>query len=353
MKCKYLFLLLIIASCSEPIPIQSINVQYEVNDNVSFKRIIINCEYTKKGEGRWYKTFCDNEPEGENRRVASAKVFDNSSSIISQKIKAETGEVDHLFIYKFRGNNYSETVLNNQLAEIVKVEKKFNIKFYPPTYGDDGILIGRTDDIYNFYVSEYIKHSKPQAEKKLCGKFHDNIASEISISTRVLPELADVQIYFSDLNKNCTDWSPYLEFEPKFLNPSDGRSLSEIADGKEIKVTIDINPQNHNLENLAKEILKNSPGYCVYKDPYHNTFHISNARRSISNCRSTCFGTVFDANGNYLERDIPIKFQYSVSKYEMNRLRIPLKTLPEDRKIKPRGYYRNGYTSVFSCSWIW
>jgi hypothetical protein len=393
MKCKYLFLVLIVSSCSE-----SINVQYEVNDNVSSEQIIINCGYTKKGDDGWKKTFCDNEPEGENRWVARAKVFDNSTNIIEQKIieppwsiKECTSDETRSKRYKcpigispaqisspyWDGDIYVEggnvikqdvswvydilrrtcivnectykygkkTEIKNQIAE---VEKKFNIKLYPPAYNSGGIVIGSADDIYDFYVSEYSKHSKPQAEKKLCGYSNGRIASNISISGRVLPELTSVEIDFVDSGKSkyCDNWDPYLNIEPIFLNPSDGMSLSEMADGKEIKVIIDINPQNHSLDDLAKEVLKKSPGYCVYKQSGKNKFHIVN-NDNISKCATTCTEHVYDYRGTSILDTIPAKFQYSVSHYEINRGEYDKDDLPEDESGVR--FFGGMWVSSFSC----
>ena len=388
MNCKYLFLVLIVSSCSE-----SINVQYEVNNNVSSEQIIINCEYTKKGDDGWKKTLCDNEIYGErnnyDNRRARAKVFDNSPSIISQNIKqlpwwfkdctydgrdkcpigispaqisssywdediyVEGGAVvqqDVSWVYDILRKatkytyKYSKTEIKNQIAE---VEKKFNIKLYPPALNSGGILIGSADDIYDFYVSEYSKHSKPQAEKKLCDwGYNGEFASNISISTRVLPELALVGIYFDNESKYCPDWSPYLGFEPKFLNPSDGMSLSEMADDKEIKVIIDINPQNHNLDNLAKEIIDDSSGYCVYKQSGKNKFHIA-SKGNISKCKTTCHEHVMDYRGLSILEVIPAKFQYSVSRYEINRGEYDKNDLPKDESGKKYSY--GTFTSSFYC----
>lgn len=395
MKCKYLFLVLIVSSCSE-----SINVQYEVNDNVSSKQFIINCEYTKKGDDGWKKTFCDNEPEGENRPFAFAKVFDNSPAITAHSIEsvinlkrckdestatykcpigvspAQTSspywdgdtfvkgvvQQDVSWVYDILSNNYSKTYIKFQLAE---VEKKFNIKIYPPSLiKSDGILIGRTDDIYDFYVSEYSKHSKPQAEKKLC-EFNRVIASNIIISHRVLPELATVVIDklnygynslhrsdtpfagnegFTSLvneSKYCADWSPYLVFEPKFVNPSDGMSLSEMAYGKEIKITIDINPQNYNLDNLAKEIIKKSSGYCVYKQFKNNEFRVSYTvpKDNISTCRTTCHVEVLNVFKTIIFETLPTKFQYSVSHHEINRGEYDKNDLPKSPSVEGFGEF--------------
>ncbi len=385
MKCKYLFLVLIVSSCSE-----SINVQYEVNDNVSSEQIIINCEYTKKGDDGWKKTFCDNEPEGGNSWAATVKVFDNSPTIISQKIiqpprfkdctydgrdkcpigispaqistsywdgdiYVEGGAVvqqDVSWVYDILRKatkytyKYSKTEIKNQIAE---VEKKFNIKLYPPALNSGGIVIGRADDVYDFYVSEYSKHSRLQAEKKLCGYSYRDIASNISISSGVLPEVvSSVEITFDDSGKGkyCPNWDPYLYFEPKFLNPSDGMSLSEIADGKEIKVTIDINPQNHNLDNLAKEVIKDSRGYCVYKQSGKNKFHIA-SKDNISNCKTTCHEHVYDYRGLSILDVIPTKFQYSVSRFEINRGEYDKNDLPKDESGKKFSY--GMFSSSFYC----
>lgn len=386
MNYKYLFLVLIVSSCSESINV--LNVQYEVNDNVSSEQIIINCEYTKKGDDGWKKTFCDNEPEGENTPVTFAKVFDNSPSIISQKIKQPPGwfkdctydgrdkcpigispaqisssywdgdiyveggavvQQDVSWVYDILRKatestyKYSKTEIKNQLAE---VEKKFNIKLYPPALNSGGIVIGRADDIYDFYVSEYSKHSKLQAEKKLCG-YNRKLASNISISRRVLPELAYVEINFRHESKYCADWSPYLGFELKFLNPSDGMSLSEMADGKEIKVIIDINPQNHNLDNLAKEVIKGSSGYCVYKQSGKNKFHIA-SKDNISFCKTTCYEHVMDYRGLSILEVIPAKFQYSVSRHKIHIGEYDKNDLPKDES----GYKLNSdgtLPSSFYC----
>jgi len=391
MNCKYLFLVLIVSSCSE-----SINVQYEVNDNVSSKQIIINCGYTKRGDDGWKKTFCDNEPEGENSRVARAKVFDNSTVILWQKIikpprsvkdctydgdrrykcpigispaqisspywdgdiYVEGGVVqqDVSWVYDILNRTCivnectykhgNKTEINNQIAE---VEKKFNIKLYPPRYNSGGIVIGSADYVYVFYVSDSSNHSKPQAEKKLCENFYPRtLESNISISIGVLPEVVS-SVYVdnqSGRSSKCRYWSPYLNIEPKFLNPSDGRSLSEIADGKEIKVTIDINPQNHNLDDLAKEVLKNSPGYCVYKQSGKNKFHIVN-NDDISECATTCTEHVYDWRGLDILDVIPAKFQYSVSHYEINRFEYDKDDLPEDESGVR--FFGGMFVSSFSC----
>ena len=398
MNYKYLFLVLIISSCSE-----SINIQYEVNDNVSSEQIFINCEYTKKKDGL-KKTFCDNDSEGEYSYWTYAKVFDNSSpEIIFQKIKeipdkrckydgrnkcpigtspARTspsywdGDIyvkggvvqqDFSWVYNILRKKYSKTEIKNQLSE---VEKKFNIKLYPPSSRHEGLVIGRTDDIYDFYLSEYSKHTHPQAEKKLCGGYggvmRRIIANDISISTRVLPELASTRIslkYYnnwsdSDMewksysydkslqSKNCGTWSPYLRFAPKFLNPSDDMSLSEITDGKAIKVIIDINPQNHNLDNLAKEIIKSSSGYCVYKQSGQNKFHIA-TKDDISYCKTTCYENVYDYRGTSVLKTIPTKFQYSVSNHEINRGEYDKNDLPKDASGKKFSF--GMVSSSFHC----
>ena len=387
MNYKYLFLVLIVSSCSE-----SINIQYEVNDNVSSEQIIINCEYTKKKDHRWKKTFCDNEPEGEDRYWnVYAEVFDKSPHIILQKIKEKPGKYcgnkcpigtspartspsywdgdiyvkgsvqqNFSWVYDIINTKNSKTKIKNQLAE---VEKKFNIKLYPPTSRHGGLLIGRVDDIYDFYVSDYSKHSKPQAEKKLCNmSIYSNriIASDISISTKVLPELASSRIslrysnwpnadsprYVELSSKNCTDWSPYLKFSPEFLNPSDDISLSKIADGKPIKFIIDINPQNYNLDNLAKEIIKSTSGYCVYKQSGKNKFHIA-MKDNISDCKTTCYEHVYDYKGISLLRTIPAKFQYSVSDHEISTGEYNKNDLPEDES--GRKYTSLGFVSSFYC----
>jgi hypothetical protein len=373
MRFKYLFLVLIVSSCSEPK--ESINVQYEVNNNVSSKQIIINCGYTKKGDDGWKITFCDNDPEGENRnlpshhrRLASVKVFDSSPKIISQHItqtprfedctydgrdKCPIGispaqisssywdgdiyveggaivqqEVSWVYDILRKTTKYtykhSKTEIKNQIAE---VEKKFNIKIYPPTLKNSGVLIGTADDIYDFYVSEYSKHSKSQAEEKICIS-DGGRGSKISISSGVLPEVvSSVKFYYSKSSKYCSDWHPYLDIQPKFLNPSDGMSLSEMADGKEIKVIIDINTQNHNLDNLAKEVIKNSSGYCVYKESGKNKFH-SYPSNFILSCNTTCYQRVLDYQFRVKEV-IPAKFQYSVSNYEINRGEYNKNDLPK------------------------
>ena len=390
MKNIYLFSALIICSCSVD---QQINIQYEINDNVSSEKTTINCSYLQSGEK--YFTIQDCGDYGRSNRSSSHKIdvkdFKYSPTLVYQIIDklplkskscmrisdcpngtyvSETSIQEISWVYDPKS---TKKEYKKQLSE---VGKEFNIRLYPPLNDrfkkGEGFILGTLDNIYDFYISSYSKHSRPEAMAKIClDPLYDRyntylaqkVAETINISYSVSPQSANdlisLRFYkgtwqrpFKNLCMDPDD-RPYFEetIAPRFYFYSEILVPDQSADLGDIKVTIDINENYNNLDNLfetlAKDRDKESSGYCVYKQSDQDVYHRIHTDY-IASCRTTCFEHVYNHTGRSLiKKPIPAKLQYSVSDNEIYRGEFDKNDLHEDESgVKLTGI---GFVNSFYC----